>query len=132
MSNAVHKQALEDLAFIAKRFHGLLALADYLAGVESPADLEANIRRLKGESSTLIPNMRKQAEAEAERNMKGAVEAAERKAKSIVKDAEGERATIINQAQAKANELLAKARKDGEELLRKYQAAHQAANAALR
>ena len=123
MSNAVHKQALEDLAFIAKRFHGLLALADYLAGVESPADLEANIRRLKADSATLIANMRKQAETEVERDSKGKVEAAERKAKSIVKDAEGERTRLINQGQVEANRILADARRSAEQLDAKFKAA---------
>ncbi|SRR5258707_15452405 len=120
----------------AKRFRSawsnMFAAIDYLATLENPAGLEANIRRLKAESSTLIANMRKEAEAQVERDSKGKVEAAERKAKSIIKDAEDERAGIINKAQVEANRIVADARKAGERLAKQFEEAHKAAHAAIR
>src|SRR5260370_30835957 len=132
MSSAVFKQAAEDLAFIAKRFHGLVALADYLGSIESPQDLEANSRRLKAESSTLIANMRKQAEDEAKKTAQADVEAAKLEAARVRKEAAEERTRLINQGQAEANRILADARKAAEQLDARVKKARAHVDEALR
>jgi cell division septum initiation protein DivIVA len=124
--------AAEELKRFAASLRNVMALADQLASMEDPAVLAQNNERLKREASALISSYREQAEAQARRNMQSAVDAAGIKAKSILEDAEGQRAAIIAAAQSQANEILANARKAGEELTKKYAAAHQAAQAAMK
>src|SRR5258708_33556557 len=123
--------AVEELKRFRQSFANVFAMAEWLAN-ENPAALEANVKRLKADSATLIANMRKQAEDEAERNSKGKVEAAERKVKQLIKECDEECKTRVNQAQAQANEIIADARKAGEQLDARVKKARAHVDEALR
>lgn len=124
--------AVEEAKKLHNTYPNLFAAIVYLAKLENPADLEANIKRLKAQSTELIANMRKEAEAQVERDSKGKVEAAERKSRTILKEAEDERTRLVNQGQAQANQIIADARKAGEKLAKQFEEAHKAAHAAIR
>lgn len=131
MANGQLQLGIEEAKRFRNSWSNMWAAIDYLATLPNPADLEANIKRLNAQSSQIIANHRQQAEAEAERNMKAAVDAAGIKAKSILEEAEAKRTDIIKKAKAEAAKILADAQKAGEELTKKYAKAHAAAQEAM-
>ena len=124
--------AAEELRRFVSGLRNVMALADQLAGMEDPKVMQANIDRLKAQSTELIANYRAQGQKEAEAALKGEREAHERKVKAANERIEQERADIIRKAQAEASRIISDAQKQANELQARVQKAHAAAQEAMR
>src|SRR6516162_6463884 len=116
--------AAEELKRFRQQFANVFEVAEALAAMEDPADLEANIARLKTESLALIARYRTEAERQAAENMKARIEANEENIRTRYVDAVNHCDTLKREATAEAEKIVADARKAAEELKKKFDAAH--------